>query len=132
MNFVLRHLGSKDQHGTIEDPKYLKLNIDLKGMILITIKYLLQEFMDVFACNYKRLRRIPPHITKHKIELDNTIPTSLQMHYRMNPNYGMIVKQNLNKLLAISFIEPMEQATWLSLIMVLLKKNYTYALISRS
>jgi hypothetical protein len=26
----------------------------------------------------------------------------------------------------------MEQATWLSLIMVLLKKNYTYALISRS
>jgi hypothetical protein len=35
--------------GTIEDPKYLKLNIDLKGTIAATTKGLLQEFEDVFA-----------------------------------------------------------------------------------
>jgi hypothetical protein len=35
--------------GTIEDPKYLKLNIDIKGTIAATAKGLLQEFKDVFA-----------------------------------------------------------------------------------
>jgi hypothetical protein len=41
----------------------------------------------------------------------------------MNPNYAIVVKQNIDKLLAISFIEPMEWATWLSLIVVVPKKN---------
>jgi hypothetical protein len=41
----------------------------------------------------------------------------------MNPNYVMIVKQNIDKLLAIGFIEPMKQATWLSPNMVIPKKN---------
>jgi hypothetical protein len=101
-------------------------------MIAVITKDLLQEFMDVFAWNYKKFKRIPPHITKHKIELDTTIPPSHQMHYRMNPNYAMIVKQNLDKLLATGFIKLMEQTTWLSLIVVLSKKTCAYALLSKS
>jgi hypothetical protein len=61
--------------------------------------------MDVFKWNYIG---IPPHIVEHKIELDTTIPPSHQAHYRMNPNYAMVVKQNIDKLLVVSFIEPME------------------------
>jgi hypothetical protein len=118
--------------GTIEDPKYLELNIDLEGMIVVATKDLLQEFIDVFAWNYKKFRRIPLHITEHKIELDTTIPPSHQMCYCMNPNYAMIIKQNLDKLLVTSFIKPMEQAAWLSPIVVLSKKNCPYALISKS
>jgi hypothetical protein len=41
----------------------------------------------------------------------------------MNTNYAMVVKQDLDKMLAVKFIELVEQATWLSLIMVNLKKN---------
>jgi hypothetical protein len=41
----------------------------------------------------------------------------------MNPNYVAIVKQDLDKLLAAGFIEPIEQATWLSPIVVVPKKN---------
>jgi hypothetical protein len=79
--------------------------------------------MDVSAWNYKKPKSIPPHITKHKIELDTTILPSHQMHYHMNPKYAMIIKQDLDKLLAISFIQPMEQVTWLSLIVVLPKNT---------
>jgi hypothetical protein len=132
MNFVPRHLGSKDQHGDSRGPKILLLEHWSKGDIAVTAKDLLQEFMNVFAWNYKKLKRIPPHIIEHKIELDTTIPPSHQMHYCMNPNYVMIVKQNLDKLLATGFIEPMEQTTWLSPIVVLLKKTCAYALISRN
>ncbi len=41
----------------------------------------------------------------------------------MNPNYVAVVKQNLDKLLVARFIAPVEEATWLSSIMVVLKKN---------
>jgi hypothetical protein len=41
----------------------------------------------------------------------------------MNPNYVAIVKQDLDMLLTVGFIVPMEKATWLSSIMVVSKKN---------
>jgi hypothetical protein len=110
--------------GTIKDPKYLKLNIDLEGTTTTTtIEDLLQEFIDVFTWNYKELRGIPPHIVEHKIELETTIPPSHQVHYCMNPNYATVVKQDLDKLLAIGFIKLMEQVIWLSPIVVVLKNN---------
>jgi hypothetical protein len=124
MDFVLGHSGLKNQlGGTIKDPKYLKLNIDIEGTTTTTIEDLLQEFIDVFTWNYKQLRGIPPHIVEHKIELEITIPPSHQAHYYMNPNYVMIVKQDLNKLLAIGFMKSMEQVIWISPIVVVLKNN---------
>jgi len=41
----------------------------------------------------------------------------------LNLNYAAIVKQDINKLLVASFIKPVGEATWLSLIMVVPKKN---------
>ncbi len=95
--------------GIIEDPKYLKLNIDLEGTITTTTKGPLQEFKDVFTWNYKELIGIPPHIVEHKIELNTTIPPPHQTHYCMNPNYATVVKQDLGKLLMANFIELIEQ-----------------------
>jgi hypothetical protein len=41
----------------------------------------------------------------------------------MNPNYIIVVKQDLDKLLAVGFIVLVEEATWLSLILVVPKRN---------
>jgi hypothetical protein len=41
----------------------------------------------------------------------------------LNPNYVVIVKEDINKLLVANFIKPIEEATWLSLIVVVFKKN---------
>ncbi len=41
----------------------------------------------------------------------------------MNPNYAAIVKEDINKLLVVDFIKPIEEATWLSPIVVVPKKN---------
>jgi hypothetical protein len=43
--------------------------------------------------------------------------------YNLNPNYVIAVKQNIDKLLAIGFIEYIEKATWLSPTVVVPKKN---------
>jgi hypothetical protein len=41
----------------------------------------------------------------------------------MNPNYSVIVKQNIDKLLMASLIQSIEEVTWLSSIVVVPKKN---------
>jgi len=83
----------------------------------------LKEFNDVFAWTYKDLKGIPLELAQHIIELDTTIPPTHQARYILNPNYAIGVKQNIDKLLAIGFIQSVEEATWLSPIVVIPTKN---------
>jgi hypothetical protein len=69
------------------------------------------------------LNEIPLGIVQHWIELDASIPHAHQTRYWLNPNYTTIVKQDIDKLLASSFIKHVKEATWLSPIVVVLKKN---------
>jgi hypothetical protein len=62
-------------------------------------------------------------LVQHKIKLDTSIPPTHQTRYKLNLNYGVIVKQDIDKLLTIGFIQPIEKATWLSPTMVIPKKN---------
>ncbi len=69
------------------------------------------------------MKCIPPKIVQHKIELDTIIPLVHQTRYKLNINYVAIVKQYINKLLTVGFIKLVEEAIWLSPIMVVPKKN---------
>ncbi len=76
----------------------------------------------MFAWTYKDLKGIPPKLAPHIIELDTSTPPTHQARYRLNLNYATTIKQDINKLLAIGFIQPLKEATWLSPIVVLPKK----------
>jgi hypothetical protein len=69
---------------------------------------LLKEFKDIFTWTYKNLKGISLNITQHRIELDTLIPLVHQARYRLNPNYATIVKQDIDKFFATSFIKPIE------------------------
>ncbi len=71
----------------------------------------MKEFKDVFAWTYKDLKGIPLEVTQHIIELDTIISPTHQAKYRLNPNYAIMVKQDIDKLLVVGFIEYVE-ATW--------------------
>jgi len=77
----------------------------------------------VFAWTYKDLKGIPPKLLQHKIELNIVIPLAHQVRYRLNPNFVTIVKHHIDKLFTIGFIQPIKEATWLSPIVVVPKKN---------
>jgi hypothetical protein len=83
----------------------------------------MKEFKDVFAWTYIDLKGIPQELTRHKIELDTALPLAHQARYILNPNYVIIIKQDIDKLLTTIFIQSMEEATWLSPIVVVPKKN---------
>ncbi len=46
-----------------------------------------------------------------------------QAKYRLNPNYATTIKQDINKLLIVGFIEFVKEATWLSFIVEVSQKN---------
>jgi hypothetical protein len=82
----------------------------------------------------QNLKGIPPKLTQHIIELDTTIPLAHQVRYMLNPNYIIAVKHDIDKLLAVGFIQHVEKATWLSPIVVVPKKNgkFKFMWISKS
>jgi hypothetical protein len=69
------------------------------------------------------LKWIPLDLAQHGIDLNSTIALAHQAKYRLNPNYTTTVKQNIDKLLTVGFIQSIEEVTWLSPIIVIPKKN---------
>jgi len=101
----------------------VKINAQLETCKVLEVDQLLKEFKDVFAWTYKYLKGIPLELAQDKIELDTTISPAHQVTYKLNPNYAIAVKQDIDKLLTIRFIESIEEATWLSPIVIVPKKN---------
>jgi hypothetical protein len=82
-----------------------------------------KEFKYVFATIYKDLKSIPPQLVQHKIKVNTSIPPAHQTRYKLTLNYVVVVKHNIDKLLATRFIQPVEEVTWLSLVVVVPKNN---------
>ncbi len=51
---------------------------------------------------------IPREICEHEIELVANAQPIKQRQYRINPNYALKVRENLDKLLDVKFIYPIE------------------------
>jgi hypothetical protein len=109
--------------GSPDKPQYLKISAHLDKYHAAEIEQLLWEFKDVFAWSYKDLKGIPPSLAKRRIKLEKDVPTAHQARYMMNPNFANIVKQDSDRLLEAGFIAPVEEASWLSPIVVVPKKN---------
>jgi hypothetical protein len=50
-------------------------------------------------------------MVQHIIDLDTSIPPTHQTRYRLNLNYAATIKQDIDKLLTIGFIQLIEEAT---------------------
>jgi hypothetical protein len=101
----------------------LKLNANLSPSLRASTESLFKEFIDFFTFSFEDLRGIPEHIATHRIKLDSTSLPVHQARYRINPNYAQAVKDDLEWLLNARFVAAVDQATWLSPIVVVPKKN---------
>jgi hypothetical protein len=87
---------------------------------LVTV---LNKYKEVFAWLYEDMKGLNSEFYHHKINLAKDAILVQQRRYRLNPNYGAKVKEEIDKLLRVDFIKPVRRATWLSPIMVVPKKN---------
>ncbi len=62
----------------------------------------------IFCLEYKDLKGIPREICEKKIELVIDAQPINQKQYKMNSNYALKIKDDLDKLLDIGFIYPIE------------------------
>jgi len=74
-----------------------KINAQLETSKVLEMEQLLKEFKTIFTWTYKDLKGIPPVLAQQKIELDTIISPTHQARYRLNPNYAITVKQDINK-----------------------------------
>ena len=77
----------------------------------------------MFAWSYTDMEGIDPKFYQHKINLKEGAVPVKQQRYRMNPNYAKQVKEEIDRLLRVGFIYPVEKATWISPIVIVPKKN---------
>jgi hypothetical protein len=84
---------------------------------------LFKEFKDVFTWTYKDLKGTPLKLVQHISALNTLIPPTHQARYKLNSNYVAAIKQDIYKLLASRFIQPIEEVTWLSPIVVMHMNN---------
>jgi len=77
----------------------------------------------MFAQTYKDLKGKHLELAKHRIELNTSFPPTHQVRCKLNPNYAATVKQEIDTLLIIRSIQLVKEATWLSPIVLVPKKN---------
>ncbi len=99
--------------GSEGDPKEVLINVVLPISFQAQIKELLVNYCDAFAWSYKNLKGIFREICEHKIELVANAQPIKQRQYRMNPNYALKVREDLDKLCDVGFIYPIETTQWL-------------------
>ena len=103
--------------------KQVRVSAELEIQFKEQLVQLLKEYRDVFAWSYADMEGINPKFYQHKINLKEGIVQVKQQRYRMNPNSAKQVKEEIDRLLRVGFIYPIEKATWLSPIVIVPKKN---------
>jgi hypothetical protein len=110
--------------GNKENSKIVLINVTLPSKFVKAIEILLQNYMDVFAWNYKELKKIPRQICEHMIELMAIVRPIKQKQYKMHLNYALKAREDLDKLLDIRFIYPIESTQWISPLVIVPKKKW--------
>ncbi len=77
----------------------------------------------MFAWTYKDLKGIFLKFIQHIIELHTLIPPAHQARYKLNLDYVVAIKHDFDKLLKVGSIQLVKEATWLSPIVAILKRN---------
>ncbi|KAH9319141.1 hypothetical protein KI387_020910, partial [Taxus chinensis] len=84
---------------------------------------LLCEFEDLFPCGYHDLKGIHHSLGEMRIKLKDGACLVRKRTYRMNPNMCIRVKEELDKMIASSIIEAMEESEWISPMVINIKKD---------
>ena len=107
----------------ISPNKFLHINPDLYEQQKADLIQILQQQEKAFAWDYQDMKGIQPKTRSHHIYTRADIIPVRQPQRRMNLALRDIVKEELQKLLNVNFIYPISDIRWVSLLVVVPKKN---------
>ena len=103
--------------------RQMKIGCKLEESEIKEYSDLVDEFSDTFAWSYNKLRGIPRGMVEHGISLIPCARPIRQNERRMNPQLHLLVRAELEKLLKVEFIKPIEITDWVSHLVMVKKQN---------
>jgi len=82
-----------------------------------------ERLQRCFCMDIQRFKRDSAKASITHNSIGHYYTTNTSNKYKLNLNYVTIIKHNIDKLLTVGFIEFVKEATWLSCIIVVPKKN---------
>ena len=87
------------------------------------VTQLLHEYQDLCPTKFSEMKGILGDIGEIKIPLKPNAKPVKQRPYRLNPKYKEKVRMELDKMLIVGIIEPVEESEWVSPMVVQEKKT---------
>ena len=84
---------------------------------------LLQEYQDLFPTKFEDMKGILGDLGVMRIPLKEGVKPVKQRPYRLNPKYKEKVRNEMDKMLTVGMIEPIEKSEWVSTMVVQDKKT---------
>ena len=109
--------------GTGAKPKFTNIGDYWDDVIVDKVATVLRKYQDLFPTKFTDLKGIIRDLGVMRITLKPNAKLVKQRSYRLNPKYKEKVRVELDKMLAASIIEPMEESDWVSLMVVQEKKQ---------
>ena len=75
---------------------------------------LLKEYQDIFAWQYDEMPRIDPKLVVHSLNVEPGTRSVVQPMRTFHPEVKAQITQEMNKLLSVAFIKPIQHPRWLS------------------
>ena len=108
--------------GTKAEPKFTNIGDYWDDAMVDKVDELLPEYQDSFPTKFTDLKGIIAYLGVMKITLKHNAKPVRQRPYLLNPKYKEKVRLELDKMLAVGIVEPMEESDWVSP-MVVQEKN---------
>jgi hypothetical protein len=93
--------------------KKLCLSTELDAKYELTLITFLRENLDVFAWHILDMPGIPRKVIEHKLGVDPTFKPIKQKERRYTPERRETIRIEVNKLLEVGFIRPVDYPSWL-------------------
>ncbi|OMO94091.1 reverse transcriptase [Corchorus capsularis] len=103
--------------------KPLFISKGLTGERRDTLIALLKEYEDVFAWSYEQMPGLDENLVTHELHISPSSKPVKQSARVFRPEIDVQIKEEIDKLLRVGFIKPINHPTWLSNVVPVKKKN---------
>ncbi len=109
--------------GTDREPQELRIGTTLNPTERAQFIDLLNEFKDVFALSYRDMPEIDREIAEHRIPIKPGYKPVKQKLRRMRTEWGLKIKEEVDKQFKAGFIKVSEYSDWVANIVPVPKKD---------
>jgi hypothetical protein len=104
-------------------PRPIFINQNLGADYKVELIGLPKEYIDCFAWNYTEMPGLSQELVVHRLPIKDGFKPYKQHPHRFNSTIYDRVKEEINRLLQVGFIQPCRYAEWVSNIMPIEKKD---------